>query len=391
MNISLQSKSGITAIILTIMLTSACEKMIIFKPRVHIDPLPKTKSEETMVQADPMVSEQWYLSQIGITPEYLETGSLEGNYNVKVAILSTGIDYNHEDLIGQVSINHKEITNNRPGLADHEKLNYEDDDNDGLVDNVVGWDYVEGDGLAYDRHGAGTAVAGIIGAKQNNGIGITGMMNKVSLYPIRYIDSNGHANVVSLIVALDHAAKVKPDVIYLQSIDVYTRMPGFGGPVDETEIKFIEKSLKGIQDLGIPVIVGAGETMGEFGTRNIEKTFLGFDNVVVVTSTNKTGQKSFLAARGFDTVMTAAPGDDILTTKPNNTYGSVNGTAYAAAMVAGAYAQAVAKIGNRVDYQELNSLVLSGPASDRLPDLIGINRGGNKINVQKLLSHLDGY
>ncbi len=372
------------------MLSIGCERIILYKPAAQIDPMPKSEIPETIDQLDPMAEEQWYLSQIGATPEYLKSGALQGNYNVKVAILSTGIDYNHEDLVGQIQVNKKEITDDRPGLKDYEKLNQKDDDGDGLVDNIVGWDFVDGDGFAFDRHGAGTAAAGIIAAKQNNGIGITGLMNKVSLYPIRYIDNNGQTNVVNLVSALDLSAKIKPDVIYLQNIDVYTKAPGIGGPVDEAEIKVIEKSLEAIEKAGIPLIIGAGETMAEFGVRNIEKTFLQFENVIVVTSTNKTDNKSFLAAQGFATVMTAAPGEELLTTKPKNTYDKVSGTAYAAAIVTGAFAQAISKIGQKVDYKELNSLLLSGDSSDRIPHLMGVNRGGNRINIQKLLTQLDG-
>jgi subtilisin family serine protease len=175
----------------------ACmQTVIVFKPSPFLDPLPdQTRTAATEEKADPKVDEQWNLAKVGFTPQSATSSDFAGNYNVKIAILSTGIDYNHEDLIGQVAINRKEITNQAAG--EKPGVNRKDDDNNGLVDDVVGWDFVDGDGFAYDRHGAGTAVAGIIAARQNNGKGITGLMRNVTLYPIRYIEDHGPTSIAN--------------------------------------------------------------------------------------------------------------------------------------------------------------------------------------------------
>src|SRR5690606_25508546 len=140
-------------------------------------------------------------------------------------------DYNHEDLIGQVAINKAEITE---AVDIKPSVNYKDDDDNGLVDDIVGYDVVDGDGLAYNRHGTGTAVAGIIAAKAN-GYGIRGIVDSVSLYPIRYINENGQSDIPKLVQALEIALKQKSDVVFVQSLDL-----PMGGGMGAADVAGIE-------------------------------------------------------------------------------------------------------------------------------------------------------
>ena len=91
---------------------SGCTQLIVlFKPSAELDPMPTAALEDkpAVVKeqevADPMLDQQWALKAIGVTAETLKTPALAGNANVKIAILSTGVDYNHEDLQGQIYIN----------------------------------------------------------------------------------------------------------------------------------------------------------------------------------------------------------------------------------------------------------------------------------------------
>ncbi|MCB0357007.1 MAG: S8 family serine peptidase [Bdellovibrionales bacterium] len=239
----------------------ACTQTIIeYKPSKRIDPMPIIEEQKLVGQEekiDPMNKEQWALSQVGISAEDLvKNEDLKGNYNVKVAILSTGIDYNHKDLRGQISINTEEIT--QEGIADEKGVNQKDDDNNKLVDDIVGVDVVDNDGLAYDRHGAGTAVAGIIAAKSNNSVGISGLMKEVTLYPVRYINENGQTNLANLLKALDVVILVKPDVVFIQQLQFKLGGRDTAPEQVQAEISLLRKKLDKIKEYKLPVVVGAG-------------------------------------------------------------------------------------------------------------------------------------
>ena len=165
MRLSTKTFSFIT---LALALSACTQTVIIYKPSPKIDPLPITENQNVPEKEDPSFAQQWYLSKMGVTKENLSSPLFEGNYNVRIALLSTGVDYNHEDLRGQIAVNTAEITQRSTG--EKPGPNRVDDDKNGLVDDIVGYDVVDGDGLAFDRHGAGTAVAGLIAARARNGI-----------------------------------------------------------------------------------------------------------------------------------------------------------------------------------------------------------------------------
>lgn len=374
--------------LLMVLLSTACTKtVIVFKPSHILDPLPETESQAKEAKADPLVNKQWNLNLLGLTPESLDQGiDLKGNPNIKVAVLSTGADYNHEDLIGQVLVNEAEIT--QGGVAEEPGANQKDDDGNGLVDDMVGYDVVDGDGLAYDRHGAGTAVAGIIAAKSNNGKGVKGIMGQVSIYPIRYINDNGLSSTPLLANAMEVAAQQDPDVVFVQNTQLGSSAANKSGKVGQAELAMLKAALEKLAKRNIPVVVGAGDDMGEFGADESEKLLRGFDNVIVVTSVDRVGQLAFLAKTGFSTVTTAAPGESVFTTRPNNEYGEVSGTAYAAAHVTAAIALAKSKVGPSLTVQQISQALLSSDGSDKSPLLRKTVRGGNRLNIVKFLSQV---
>ena len=163
--------------LLLMFLLLACEKKVVVKPpALYIDPLP---SEIAEIQGDdPLVKEQWNLEKIS-APKVWD--GFMSSKAVTVMLIGTGIDYNHEDLRGNIFVNKKELKEKNPGTGT--PYNEKDDDGDGFIDNFVGWDFVDNDGLAFDKYGYDTYLAGIIGAVHNNGKGIKGILKKVSLCP----------------------------------------------------------------------------------------------------------------------------------------------------------------------------------------------------------------
>ena len=367
-----------------IALSGCTQIMILFKPSAELDPLPSTEKPAVVKEeADPMVDQQWALKSLGVTEELLKSPAMAGNANVKIAILSTGIDYNHEDLQGQVYINKAEIT--QEAKADKPAVNRVDDDKNGLVDDVAGYDVVDGDGFAYDRHGAGTAVAGIIAAKSNNGIGIAGLMKNVTLYPIRYINNNGSTNAQNLAEAISTSLKFDPHIIFVQNAQI--QVGGRRGKEDVAgaELTLLKQALDATREKGIPVIVGAGDTMEMFGQAQLEKLLESYNNVFPVAALNKSTKLSMLSNHGKGGVIIAAPGEDILTLKPGNKYGEVHGTAYAAAHVTAAVGLLRAKLGQNFKYQDVRNLLLSKKASDYDPALFTVTAQGTRLNLSKLL------
>ncbi|MCK9451279.1 MAG: S8 family serine peptidase [Bacteroidales bacterium] len=137
----------------------------------------KNHSSEIIIPDDPYYNEQWYLPHIKADSLWMTT---TGDTNQIIAILDTGVDYLHPDLVNKIWINHNEIPNN--GI---------DDDNNGFIDDYMGWDFVNEDNDPRDDNSHGTHCAGIAGAETNNGIGIAGTSWGVKIMPVKVFQSNG--------------------------------------------------------------------------------------------------------------------------------------------------------------------------------------------------------
>ena len=125
---------------------------------------------------DPMFSSLWGLTQIGATTAWDTT---TGSASVVAAVVDTGIEAAHPDLAPNLWAN--------PG----ETANGSDDDGNGKVDDLYGWDAYEENGTPQDDDGHGTHVAGTVGAQGDNGLGVTGVAWDVSLMAVRASDPDG--------------------------------------------------------------------------------------------------------------------------------------------------------------------------------------------------------
>lgn len=137
---------------------------------------------------------QWWLDQIQARQAHEIS---QGVPEIVVAVIDSGVDWQHPELADNIWVNPKEIPDNN-----------KDDDGNGFVDDIHGWDFFDNDndsleGTAIDFHG--TSVAGIIASKADN-IGLTGVAPKVKIMDLRTFDPKGRATVDSIIKALDYAA-----------------------------------------------------------------------------------------------------------------------------------------------------------------------------------------
>ena len=365
-----------------VVLSGCVQREIIYKPSEEIDPLPKIDSPAVEAQnvADPLFATQWNLEKIGLTKDALSKNIFKGNANIRIAVLSTGVDYNHEDLQGRVEVNARELSGVDPNNKNI--FNGIDDDQNGLIDDVVGYDVVGKDGFAYDRVGTGTAVAGIIGARQNNGKGLSGIMSDVRLIPIRYINDNGQTTLPHLLAALDAVLALRPQIVFLQTLAVKIGGRTFDPAIAKAEIAAIGSRLRLIAARNVPIVVGAGNNDALFGSEMIEKLFFNAGNVIVVTSSSPTDTLSFIANFSQQYVTTAAPGENIPVLGLNNTYTLASSTAMAAAHVAGVLGLILAKTGPLPVSQLIEKLATS--EFEGTTNLKTASLGGNRLDLGKL-------
>ena len=116
-----------------------------------------------------------------------------GSSDVIIAVMDSGVDYNHEDLSANIWSNIDET------------LNGNDDDGNGYIDDVRGWDFVNGDNNPVDSNDHGTHVAGTIAAKGNNATGIAGVCWTAKIMPLRYLDAFGSGSIADEISAINYA------------------------------------------------------------------------------------------------------------------------------------------------------------------------------------------
>jgi subtilisin family serine protease len=344
----------------------------IIKPaKEFIDPRPVTAS--LAEGEDPLSSSQWTLDKISLNSSWEKYG--KGNKNLRIAIVGSGVAYNHVDLAGNIGIN----------LAERDGKEGVDDDGNGYIDDIVGWDSVDEDGLAFDRVGHGSAQAGVIGAVHNNGVGIKGINSDVSIIPIRYIGEANRSSVIYLINALRYASKVNIDVISLHALNLDLILKG-----SNALQKKLTEVLSDIERQNIPIVVNAGSSRSEFskvteGKVSVFSELATRANVLFVTSCDRNDRKPLIRNFGFQDVLTCAPGEDVLSTGTNNDYKSVSGSYIASAHVAGMIALLKSYRPSTL-VRDIIGALTSAEGADEVPELSYAVRGRNRINVDKFVS-----
>ncbi len=210
-----------------------------------------------------------------------------GSADVLVAVVDSGVDFSHPDLAGNIWTNPGEIADN--GL---------DDDENGFIDDVHGWDFVHEDNVAQDNIGHGTHVAGTIGAEGDNGQGMTGVAWNVSLLPIRAGDVELEA--VDVLEAFDYACQMGADIVNAS----------FGGPSS-----FAVR--QGITDCpGTLFVIAAGNSAKNVDNKPVYPCAYPDANIVCVAATDRKDRLAFFSNFGSTAVDLAAPGDSILSATP---------------------------------------------------------------------------
>ncbi|GEM_PF-3585865 len=284
-----------------------------------------------------------------------------------LAVLDTGIDLDHPDLAGNIWTNAAELNG----------LPLVDDDGNGFVDDIRGWDFSGNDNSPNDLNGHGTHVAGIIGAVRNNGIGTTGIAPETKIIPVQVLDSNGGGYwpdlLYDIIDGIKYAANLGADVISMS-----LGMPYY--LFTSTQLTDFRNAVGYARGLGSVVVVAAGNE-----NLNVSTLYpAGFDNVITVGSVNSLNNRSSFSnfGTGLDIM---APGESVLSTLYNNTYGYGTGTSMATPIVSGT----VALLLSQDPFQSFDDLYrrLRFSSADLGASGFDVYYGNGLVNAFKALSY----
>jgi subtilisin family serine protease len=263
-----------------------------------------------------------------------------GSSAVVVAVIDSGIDYLHADLAANMFRNEPDCNAN--GV---------DEDGNGYIDDCYGIDTANDDTNPMDDNSHGTHVSGTIGAAGNNGIGVVGVNWNVKLMACKFLGANGNGNVSDAIDCLQYVRIMKDRGVNI----VATNNSWGGGGYSQALYDAIDAQRQG----GILFIAAAGNASQD--TDAVVNYPSGYDlpNVVSVASTTRTDGLSSFSNFGRHTADLGAPGSEIWSTTPGNTYGIKSGTSMATPHVTGVAALLKAQDPGR-DWRAIRNLILAG-------------------------------
>ncbi|HMP01134.1 MAG TPA: S8 family peptidase, partial [Gemmatales bacterium] len=279
-----------------------------------------------------------------------------GSGNIVVAVLDTGINYNHPDLAANMWIN--------PGEAQ----------GSAYASSVYGWNFVNNTANPMDDHGHGTHVAGIIGAVGDNGIGVSGVAWNVQLMALKVLNYAGSGFTSSAIQAINFAA----------TRGAHIANASWGGaPYDPALANAINQA----RAHGMIFVAAAGNQSRNIDVNPFYPASYDFDNMVRVAATDNRDLFASFSNWGPNTVQLAAPGWNILSTSRFGGYVTSSGTSMSAPMVAGALAL-VWDHNPTWNYQQVIAQVLG--TVDPLPSLATRVSTGGRLNVGRALAESPG-
>jgi subtilisin family serine protease len=342
-----------------------------FKTDPHVDYIEPNYilKANALFPNDPRLGEMWGLNntgQNGGTPDAdidaPEAWSLGTGGTVVVGDIDTGMDMDHVDLAANLYTNPGEIAGN-----------HLDDDNNGFVDDVHGWDFVNNDNNPDDDNGHGTHTAGTIAAVGNNGIGVSGVCWSARIMPLKFLDAGGSGSTGNAILAVQYATRMGARL---------TNNSWGGGGFSQG----LRDAIADAGNHGILFVASAGNASSNNDLFPAYPASYDLPNIIAVASTDRLDQRSGFSNFGLVSVDLGAPGSDILSTVPNNGYALLSGTSMAGPHVSGA-AALVWSVAPAMTGTEVRDLILS--TVDPLPALAGKVATGGRLNLYGLLSSLD--
>ena len=295
-----------------------------------------------------------------------------GSSTVYVAVIDEGIDFNHPDLAANIWTN------------PFDPVNGIDDDGNGRIDDIHGWDFFSNDSSVFD--GAdddhGTHVAGTIGAVGGNGIGVAGVNWNVKLIAAKFLGPSG-GSTSAAVAALDYIIDLKTR----HGLNIVATSNSWGGGGYS---QALHSAIIRAAKAGILFVAAAGNSNlnndssphypSNYNTSvgTATESAASYDAVISVASITSTGAKSGFSNFGATTVDLAAPGSAIWSTTPNNTYSSFSGTSMATPHVSGAVAL-YKSVFPSATASDIRTAILG--AALPTPSMAGITVTGGRLNA----------
>ncbi len=288
----------------------------------------------------------------------------KGSDSITIAVIDSEFDYSHEDLKNKIWINQDEIPNNQI-----------DDDHDGYVDNINGWDVANNDNdvkSPFLNFYHGTAVSGLICAETNNNKGIASLGYNLKVLPIKTSNDSFplSKNLYNVEEAFIYAIEMGANIINCSF-------------VSPNNSKTIEDLINFTINKGIIVVAAAGNN-------NLSNKFYpaAYNGVIAVGSTDINNEKAFFSNYGH-WIKISAPGLTIKTTFPNNNYDSISGSSFSSALVTAALGL-MKSYDREINNEALISCLLNSTDSIQniSPEYLG-KMGSGTLNVFKSLKCID--
>jgi subtilisin family serine protease len=312
---------------------------------------------------DPRFSELWGMHNMGQTggtigadikaPEAWDIGS--GSRDIVVAVIDTGVDYTHPDLAANMWVNEAEL-HGLPGV---------DDDHNGFVDDIYGYDFVNNDGNPMDDHFHGTHCAGTIGAVGNNGIGVAGVCWNVKIMALKFLNSGGSGTTEDAIRAVEYSV--------LMGANLSSNSWGGGG-----NDQGLKDAIDAAGAAGMLFVAAAGNDGTNNDTDPHYPSSYDSPSIVAVMATDKYDAKSSFSCYGLTSVDIGAPGSSILSCQPGGGYQLLSGTSMATPHVAGACAL-LWSLNPGLSNSEVKDILLRTVD----PTLSGLCVSGGRLNLYK--------
>ncbi len=242
------------------------------------------------------LKQQWHIAKVSADKAWAKAGN-KGSSKVRVAVIDTGVDYNHEALKSNMESGY-DFHTDKPDPMDV---------------------------TSQDNPGHGTHCAGIVGATGVIEGGTIGISPEVTIIPIRFIGEDGSGDLNNAIKAIDFAISKKVDVI----------SASWGAPTTRSQAQLLLEAIKRADDKGI-IFVAAASNDGENNDKvEMYPANAGFTNTISVAASNSKDEKPYWSNYGKATVHLAAPGEEIMSTIPKNGYKNLSGTSMATPLVSG--------------------------------------------------------
>ncbi len=323
---------------------------------------------------DPLFNKQWHLENTGLNSrttvivpgvkgEDIDAKKAwdvtTGSDAIKIALIDTGVDYNNPDLQDNIWQNQQE-KNGLPGI---------DDDGNGYVDDIFGYDFINQDNDPIDEDGHGSHCAGIIGAVHGNG-GIKGVMGQVKIMSLKF-STGGAGTMDAALEAIDYAIEHGADIM----------SNSWGGAPAES---ILFDLLKIASEKGIFIVNAAGNSGNNSDRFPIYPASYDIPGNMSVGATMGRGSKATFSNYGKTMVDVFAPGQNIYSTWFNGKYRRKSGTSMAAPIVAGIAGLALS-IYPELTPTEVKDFIIK--SSESLSALKGMAVGG-RVNANNLVNEI---